>query len=93
MFAVLNKTIDAGAMSSFIFNEHNPDITKMLRIMDKSSNFPLGPFVVRKAHGRVLINKIRDILLNMDKNRDGLYELHHAKLDRFEIVSDFDYNI
>ena len=88
-----NRTIDAGAMASFIFNEQNPDVTQMLRIIDKSPKFPLGPFVVRKALGQKLINRIRYILLNMDKSEEGLKALHHAELDRFEVVSDNDYNI
>ena len=29
----------------------------------------------------------------MDKSKEGLYALHHAELDRFEIVSDNDYNV
>ncbi len=92
IFAILNKTVDAGAIASFIFNEYNSRVTKKLNIMDKSMKFPLGPFIARIALGKELIKKITMILLEMDKNPKGLEALHRAELDRFEIVSDNDYN-
>ncbi|GEM_PF-2503479 len=93
IFAILNRTVDAGAIASFIFNEYDPEVTRRLRIMDRSARFPLGPFVVRKALDPLLRKKIQAILLDMDKSKVGLEALHHAELDRFEMVSDNDYNI
>ncbi len=92
IFAILNKTVDAGAIASFIFNEYDPEVTKRLKIIAKSIKFPLGPFVARKSLGKNLIKRITTILLNMDKNKKGLEALHQAELDRFEPVSDNDYN-
>ncbi len=92
IFAILNKTVDAGAIASFIFNEYDPRVTARLKIIARSIKFPLGPFVARRALGKKLIGEITKILLNMDKNKEGIEALHRAELDRFEVVSDSDYN-
>lgn len=93
IFAVLNRTIDAGAVASFIFNEQNESIKSRIRVFEESLPFPLGPFVANASIGEETIEKTRKFLFNLEKTEVGRAALSLAELDSFtEIdISDYDY--
>ena len=92
IYSVLNRTVDGGAVASFIFNEQKAELKNKFRIIYRSRPFPLGPFVVNTDIGEELIEKTRNFLLNLDKSEEGRYALSQADLDPFADVKKSDYN-
>jgi phosphonate transport system substrate-binding protein len=92
-YAVLNRSVDAGACASFIFNEFNRKITSRLLVLARSKPFPLGPFVVRVGLKQKLVTKLKRILLSLDKTPQGRLALKSAEIDRFKPVYDRDYDV
>ena len=92
-YAILNRSVDAGACASFIFNEFSRNITSRLAILARSKPFPLGPFVVRSGLDPKVVAKLQKILLSLDQSQQGRYALRSAEIDRFAPVNDNDYNV
>ena len=92
IFSVLNRTVDAGAVASFILNEQNPELKNKFRVIYKSRPFPLGPFVVNTSIGEEIIEKTKNFLLNLDKTEEGRFALSEADLDPFAEVKKADYD-
>ncbi len=92
IFSVLNRTVDAGAVASFIFKEQEPELKDKFRVIYRSRNFPLGPFVVNTEVGQDVIDKTRHFLLNLDKTEEGRLALNEADLDPFAEVKKSDYD-
>lgn len=92
IMSVLNRTADAGACASFIFNDQ-PDIIKSgLHVFDRSEFFPLGPFVVNKNLESETIKIIRDVLLSLSDTESGQAALDSAEIEGFVPVDMDDYN-
>lgn len=91
IYSVLNRTVDCGAVASFIFNEQKKELKNKFRIIFKSRPFPLGPFVVNTEIGSEIIEKTRDFLLNLDRSEEGRFALSQADLDPFAEVKKSDY--
>lgn len=93
VYAVLNRTADAGAVASYIFDGLSDEIRGKLAVLDKSDPIPLGPFVIREDLGETLIRKIKILLLSLHQSEEGLEALQAAKLNGFEDTRDSDYDI
>lgn len=93
IYAVLNWTASAGAVASYIYDSTDIKIKEKIRILDKSDPVPLGPMVIRKDLGKELENKIKKIILSLDKSEEGKTALQCAGLSRFEQAEDSDYDI
>jgi phosphonate transport system substrate-binding protein len=93
VYAVLNRTVDAGAVASYIFEGFRDEIKEKFTVLDKSDPIPLGPFVIRKELDGVLIRKIKYLVLSLHQSEEGLKALQAAQLNRFEDTSDSDYAI
>ena len=92
IYSILNKTIDGGAVASFIFNEQREDLKKNFRIIHKTRQYPLGPFVVNTRIGKTNIEKTKEFLLSLENTEEGRNALSKAGLDPFEEVQKSDYN-
>ena len=92
IYSVMNKTIDSGAVASFIFNEQDEELKNRFRVIFKSEPFPLGPFVVNRRIGEDLIEKTRNFLLALSETEEGRKALQQADLDPFSLVEKSDYN-
>lgn len=84
LYAILNGTVDAGGIASFIFDEYDKKVTSLFRIIDKSDKFPLGPFVVKKDFSPELKDKLLSILLKINMSQEGRDALRIAGLESFK---------
>lgn len=91
IFAVLNRTADAGVCASFIYNELPENVKSSLYVFKISSPFPLGPFIVNKSLDRKLITKIQSVLFTLQDSEAGKMALISAGIDGFEPVFLEDY--
>ncbi len=92
IYSVLNRTVDGGAIASFIFNEQESELKEKFRIIYESPPFPLGPFVVNTDIGEELIEKTKHFLLNLENSEEGRDALIQADLDPFAEVKKSDYD-
>lgn len=84
--AVYHRQVDAAAAKNLVFKQiarDNPDFQKKMFILAESKSFPEKPIVVRADFDPVLREKIKQILLNMDKDPEAKEVLKAVKADRF----------
>ncbi len=92
LYAILNRTADAGAVASFIFEEQEQSLRSHFRILANSEPFPLGPFVVSRRLEPEMIERIRRVLLSMGEDPLGRAALESADLEGFVPFRDEDFN-
>lgn len=86
--AVMDNRADIGIAKENIFNKmilKDPLIRNELNVLYKSPEFPDITFCLKKEIPEATKNKIRDILLNMDKDREGIEVL--KKLGAIKFVT------
>lgn len=92
ILSVLNRTADAGACASFIFNEQSEEIKSGLHVFEQSEPFPLGPFVANKNLDHEIINKLKDVLFSLSETVEGKRALDSAEIEGFVPVHISSYN-
>jgi phosphonate transport system substrate-binding protein len=92
ILAVANRSVDAAAVASYVFDNYDRRITEKTRILAKSAAIPLGPLVIRKDLGEELAEKMRDFFLQLDQQQSGRQLLHDAGLSSFSPVTDGEYD-
>lgn len=92
IYSILNRTVDCGALASFIFNEQEESLKERFGIIFESNPFPLGPFVVNSSLGKETVEKTRKFLLNLANTEEGRRALAQADLDPFMDVKKSDYD-
>lgn len=95
IFAVLDGRADIGAAKDTVYNRliHNdPSIEQELSVFARSSKVPEITFCMKKDIDEGLREKLREILLNMDKTPQGTLVLKQFEALRFvnSSPSDFD---
>ena len=93
LLSVLNRSADIGTIASYVYDFADPDIRNKIVVLDKSEPVPLGPFVVRKDLDTELTEKIKNIMLTLDRTEEGRVALRTAGLTGFEEAEDSDYDI
>lgn len=86
IYAVLDGRADVGAAKNKIFNQlinRDPSIKSELRVMAESPPVPETTLCVRSDLDPVLLEKLRDSLLKMDKTVEGRRVLRQLKASRF----------
>lgn len=86
IYLVNKGVVQAAAVDSLIFNNirsTHPDEIKNIRIMTKSPDIISPPFVASASLSETDFNKIRNILLTMDKDEEGKRILKNLGIDRF----------
>jgi phosphonate transport system substrate-binding protein len=93
--AVAKKFVDGASIDSLIYDyaaKKNPVFTSETKIIRKSPPYGIPPVIVRKDIDPALRNKIRDIFLNMHKDRTGKAILEGIMVDKFIVPKDGDYD-
>lgn len=93
ILAIANRTADAGAVASYMFDGYDERITKKIKIIHKSEPIPLGPLVARLELGKELIDKIKKFFISLHESEEGKSLLKEAKLTAFTDVHDREYDI
>jgi phosphonate transport system substrate-binding protein len=93
--AVAKKFVDGASIDSLIYDyaaKKNPVFTSETKIIRKSPPYGIPPVIVRKDIDPALRTKIRDIFLNMHKDRAGKAILEGIMVDKFIVPKDGDYD-
>lgn len=95
IYAVLDRKFDVGCAKHSMFDRvarSNPRVIKELVILAKSPQVPSNGLAVRKDLSPALKKQLRDVLLSMDKDPEGLETLKHFEAIRFIPTTKEDYN-
>jgi len=87
--AVARGLVDGATVDGLVFDylrTNDPGKVKNVKIIQKSQNFGIPPFVYAPNSDPVLIKKIQNILLNMDKNKEGEEILKKLQIEKFVMV-------
>jgi len=88
ILAVSKNAVDGASINSLIYEYYlrfEKEKIANIRIINKSEKFGMPPFVVSSVLDEKIKTKLRNILLNMDKDKDGVKILNKLMINRFEI--------
>ncbi|MDA8171947.1 MAG: phosphate/phosphite/phosphonate ABC transporter substrate-binding protein [Nitrospiraceae bacterium] len=92
---VAKGQVDGASVDSLVYDymlkKHSPYVG-LTRIIEKSPSFGAPPIVINRTVGQGLRTRIRNILLNMNKDPKGKAILAAMMIDRCCVVHDRDYN-
>jgi phosphonate transport system substrate-binding protein len=89
--AVANGLADAGAVDSYILEQykiHHPEVTKNIKIIEKSPPFGFPPLVIRNNFDTALKQHLGDVFIHMKQDQMGYKLLQRLGLDGFDAGSD-----
>ena len=92
--AVARELVDGASIDGLVYEyllENHPERVEEIKVISKSENFGIPPFVYTSKSDTQIIARVREILLNMHNNPDGKKILKKMKIDKFEIVSHSNY--
>ncbi len=92
--AVFNKRADMGGAKNHPFNKiasENPAFKKAMVILDESPSVPDNVLAVKKGTDAKLKEKIRSVLISMDKDSEGSEVLKNFGAAKFIVTNDADY--
>ena len=84
--AVARNLVDGATVDGLVYNflEHaSPEKVSSTKIIMKSKNFGIPPFVVRKGMNPELKNKLKSIMLNLHNDPKGKELLSKIMIDKF----------
>jgi phosphonate transport system substrate-binding protein len=93
--AVLNNTVDGAAVENLIFNymaAQDPEVASQIKVIEVSPPFGSPPVVVHPDLDSETKEKLRNILLDMNKDDQGKEILSKMNIDGFVFVSDSTYD-
>lgn len=93
LLAVANKSVDAAAVASYVFDEYDKEVTGKMKIIGKSDPIPYGPVVVRRDLGPGLIKRIQRFFLDLDASEPGRQVLAESGFSGFVPAGSRDYDI
>jgi phosphonate transport system substrate-binding protein len=70
----------------------SPEVINNTKVIFKSPDFPIPPIIASKKINIRLLNRIKSILINMDKDEKGRKILRQLNIDRFEDGLGYDYS-
>lgn len=89
--AVSLKIVDGAAVDHLIWeylNKNHPELTANTKIIEKHGPYGMTPFVTSPDTDPKLKEKLRYILLNMDKDEEGKKILSEIEIQKFVVVND-----
>jgi phosphonate transport system substrate-binding protein len=92
--AVSLKLVDSAAVDHLIWeylNKNHPQLTANTKIIEKHGPYGMTPFVTSPETDPELKEKLRSILLNMDKDEEGKKILSKIEVQKFVIINDSSY--
>ncbi len=93
--AVANKIVDGAAVGHLVWKYMeltSPEVTAKTKIINKSQPFGFPPFVTRPGFDPHLKKRIKEILLHLHENYEGIELLKGIMIDKFVEVEDSHYN-
>jgi len=84
--AVKRKLVDGASVDGLVYEyleKFEPKKIEGLRIINKSKEFGIPPFVVRKDLDQQIKSKLRKVLLNMHQDPEGKMLLKKIMIDKF----------
>ena len=94
--AVAMSLADAASVDGYIWELHqkiDPTYSRETRVIHKSPDFPFTPFVVRQSLSGKTKKKIREVLLEMNRDPKGMKVLDGLFLRGFVLLEDKDYDV
>ena len=92
---ILRKEVDSSAIDSTVLElelaEH-PAMASRLRVIDTFGPSPIPPWVVSQNISKALRQALQDLLIGMDADPSGQAILQKARMARFAVVNDRDYD-
>lgn len=95
IYLVSKGVVDIAPVDSLIYEHEkivSPEIIGNTKIIFKSPDFPIPPIIASKKINVRLLNRIKSILINMDKDEKGRKILRQLNIDRFEDGLGYDYS-
>lgn len=93
ILAVANRTLDAAAVASYVFDDYDKQVTGKMRILGRSDPIPYGPVVVRRDLGPERVKKIREFFLTLHDSERGREVLMESGFSDFVPAKSRDYDI
>jgi phosphonate transport system substrate-binding protein len=93
--AVAQKLVDGAAVDSLIWeylNKVNPKLTSETRIIKRSPPYGIPPVVVRPDLDPELKKRIKDIFLNIHRDKEGQKILEGMMIEKFVQIDDSAYD-
>ena len=93
---ILNREADVSAIDSTVLElecRRSPGLLSAIRVIDTLGPSPIPPWVVLKDLPHALKQELRDLLLQMHKDSEGVKILSAGAIARFTSVEDHDYDI
>jgi len=95
IYLVSKKVVDVAAVDSLIYEHEkivSPELIKETKVIYKSPYFPIPPIIASVRIEKKMLDSIKEILIGMDKNKEGREILKLLNIDRFVDASGFDYS-
>jgi len=92
--AVSLKIVDGASVDHLIWeylNKNHPELTTNTKIIEKHGPYGMTPFVTHPDTDPQLKEKLRYILLNMDKDEEGKKILSKIEVQKFVVMNDSSY--
>lgn len=92
--AVAEKLVDGASVDSTVWSnviKNSPDLSKKLKIIEKSPPFPNSPVVARKDLAAATKEKIKQVFLDMANQQEGQQVLALYGLDNYVVGKPEDY--
>lgn len=89
--AVADGVAHAGAVDGYVWDtikSINPGLTSQTRVVTRSQKFGFPPFVVKRGLSSASESALRQSLLNMSNDKDGLALLKRLNIDGFIMADD-----
>lgn len=96
IYDVLNKKADAGAAKNTVFNRiavAEPRILKELVVLERSLDVPENGLALRKDIDELLRTRMKEALLNMHQDPEGMKVLKQFGAQRFIETGNADYDV
>ena len=93
--AVAKGLVDGAAVDSLIWdyaNSHNPEYTLKTKIISKSQPYGIPPVVVHPDLNPEIKTALKNILLVVHEDTEGLHTLAHIGVDKFIIINESAYD-
>lgn len=93
--AVASMKVDGASVDQLVWeylDKKGSEITKKTKIIEKSPPYGMPPFVVHPEVDNELKTKLRNVLINMHKNKYGKAILDEINIDKFVVPNDSDFD-
>ncbi len=93
--AVADKVVDGASVDSLVYDflvQRGQGVPDKVRVIQQSAPFGIPPVVIPASLDPALKTQLRDVLLNMHKDQNGLAALAEIGVDRFVVVDESAYD-